>query len=363
MARALALGGNPSSVHRVGRLARRTLEDARGQVAELVGAAPEQIVFTSGGTESNHLALLGASRNGEFDRILVSAVEHMSVPSAAAASGVEMTVIPVDQEGQVNPRGLAETLAATEGRAIVSVMLANNETGVIQPLAELAALAREHDALVHCDGVQAAGKIPLSVGELDVDFLTLSAHKLGGPQGVGALFVRDPSTLAGIPKGGGQERGLRAGTENLAGIAGFGVAAEAAQTNLKDSERVAALRNGLEQEAMRRVPRAWIAGGGAERLGNTSCLVLPGVSSEIQVMALDLEGVMVSAGSACSSGKVTGNDVLTAMGHDEAAAGSAIRVSMGWQSSEADVSRFLDAWLEVAGRAGEDSLEQRIAVS
>lgn len=341
MADALAAVGNPSSVHGFGRAARARLETAREQVAGLVGARPAQVVFTSGGTEANNLALTGTRR----ERVLASAIEHDSVLKATTAE-----TIPVDRSGVIDLAALDRLLAARSGPALVAVMLANNETGVIQPVAEAARIAHGHGALLHCDAVQAAGKIAVDFDALGVDFVAVSAHKLGGPAGVGALIVADYVHLAAQQRGGGQERGRRAGTENLAGIVGFGVAAEIAAKDLGAMAGLAALRDEMERQALVAVPEALLFGREAPRLSNTSCLALPGVSSEIQVMALDLAGVAVSAGSACSSGKVQASHVLRAMGADAATAGCAIRISLGWQSTDEDVARFLEAWCALAAR-------------
>lgn len=348
---ALSIGGNPSSVHRNGRLARRAIEEARDAVAALVAVDPADVIFTSGGTESNNLALLGAVRGGLAQRLIVSAVEHDAVRAAAMGAGVPVDVLPVDREGVVDLLALERLLAAGQGRALVSVMLVNNETGVIQPVVELAAIAHRHGALVHSDAVQAAGKLALDVQALGVDLLSLSAHKIGGPAGVGALIKRAGLELAPLLFGGGQEYGRRAGTENLAGIAGFGAAARIAAEELPQVARIAGLRDALEREVTAAVAQARIFGAGAARVANTSCIGLAGVPAETQVMALDLAGVLVGAGAACSSGKVRPSPVITAMGEAEAVARSAIRVSLGWASTMADVERFLGAYIEFAGRA------------
>jgi cysteine desulfurase len=347
VAAALEAAGNASSVHAPGRAARRRIEDARERVAALVGAAPANVVFTSGGTEANALALTGS----DATRLLVSAVEHDSVLRNAPGA----TPIPVDRNGVVDLAALDRLLAEPRGETcLVSLMLANNETGVIQPVAEAAAIARAHGARMHCDAVQAAGKIAVDIAVLGVDMLTLSAHKIGGPQGVGALVLRDGMTLAPLLKGGGQERGRRAGTENLPGIAGFGAAAAAALADLAAGApaRIAALRDGLEAAlaAPAAIQGAVIHGAGAARLPNTSCIGLPGRSAETQVMALDLAGVAVSSGAACSSGKVRASHVLGAMGLSAADAGCAIRVSLGWASTQDDVDRFVAAWGALAAR-------------
>jgi cysteine desulfurase len=339
---AMEIVGNSSSVHRFGRLARRLVEDAREAVAALAGTSAGRVIFTSGGTEANNLALRGSGR----PRLLVSAGEHDSVLQAVP----EAERIPLTGDGRVDPEEVSRRLAADPRPALVSVMLANNETGVIQPIEEIAARARRAGALVHCDAVQAAGKIPLDLAALDVDLMSLSAHKLGGPQGVGALLAAEDLGLRPLLRGGGQERGRRAGTENLPGIAGFGAAAQAAAAELAGFGRVARLRDDLEGRVIGRAPAAKIFGAEAPRLANTSCLTMPGVGAETQVMALDLAGVAVSAGSACSSGKVRPSHVLAAMGVAEAEAGWAIRVSLGRHSQAEDIEAFLEAWTELYNR-------------
>ncbi len=346
VAEALAATGNPSSVHCFGRAARKRVEDAREQVAALIGAAAAEIVFTSGGSEANALALAGAGRR----RVLVSAIEHDSALATAASLDPETPRIPATGDGTVDLDALSRLLVRLDGAAIVSIMLANNETGVIQPIAEIARRAHEAGALLHCDAVQAAGKIAFDVRALGADLLSLSAHKCGGPQGVGALYVAGHVTLAPLLRGGGQERGRRAGTENVPGIAGFGAAAAAARRDLGAFARIAEMRDALEAAVRARANRARIAGAESPRLPNTSCIVLPGVASETQVMALDLAGVAVSAGSACSSGKVKASHVLAAMGLSAEDAGAAIRVSLGWATTPADIDRFLEAWSAMAAR-------------
>jgi cysteine desulfurase len=334
MVEALRAGGNPSSVHKSGRAARARVEAARWQVATLVGALPAEIVFTSGGTEANNLALHGAGRR----RVLVSAVEHDSVLKAGRCE-----IVPVDGNGVVDLGALERMLAAETEPALVSVMFANNETGVLQPIAEVARVAREAGALVHCDAVQGAGKTPIDLHGLGVDYLSFSAHKFGGPTGVGALAVRTGAPLAGELKGGGQETGRRAGTENVASIVGFGAAADLARDGLD----VTALRNRLEGELLRIAPQAKVYGAGAPRLSNTTCISMPGVKAETQVMALDLAGVCVSAGAACSSGKVTRSAVLTAMGVDSSEAETALRISCGWSTDSGDIDRLIAAWRDL----------------
>jgi cysteine desulfurase len=329
-------------VHRFGRLARRAVETAREQVAALINAAPAQIVFTGSGTEANNLALAQPGR-----RVVVSAIEHDSV--LQAAGGAERAA--VDRDGVVDLASLERLLKSDPAPAIVAVMLANNETGVVQPVAEVAKLAHAHGALVHCDAVQAAGKIAIDVQALGADTLALSAHKFGGPQGVGALVVGDQVALRPLLLGGGQERGRRAGTENVAGIAGFGAAAEAARADLVRMDEIAAWRDAMEARLRRAAPEAVVFGAGGRRLPNTSCVAMPGVAAETQVMALDLAGIAVSAGSACSSGKVRASHVLAAMGAGDLA-GNAVRVSAGWRSAAEDFERFTEAWVSLWARLG-----------
>ena len=358
MAAALDSCGNPSSVHRFGRLARRTVEEARMRVAALVGAEASEVVFTSSGTEANNLAIRGAGRA----RVIVSAVEHDSVLRAAGCATLRAEIAPVDPDGVVNLEALAELLQSRpddggfDGRqTLVAVMLANNETGVIEPVAEAAEIAHAHGALLHCDAIQAVGKIPIEVDSLGADLLSLSAHKTGGPQGAGTLVVRQGVALTPQLAGGGQERGLRAGTENVAAIAGFGAACDLAGEDLEGQARLARLRDDLEARIGAIAPGAKVFGRGAPRLANTSCFTMPGVSSETQVMALDLAGIAVSAGAACSSGKVAASHVLRAMEVAEDEASSAIRVSLGWRSRRQEIDKFLAAWRGLYARAGAKS--------
>jgi cysteine desulfurase len=344
MTAAMALMGNPSSVHGYGRAARAVMEAAREDVAVLVGARARDVVFTSGATEANLLALSGSGRR----RILVSAMEHVSVLDAAP----DAERIPVRPDGVVDLDALSGMLAADDTPALVSVMLANNETGVIQPIAAVAALAAKAGALLHCDAVQGPGRIPVDIVALGVDFLTLSAHKFGGPKGVGALILRDGVRLAAVTRGGGQERGLRGGTENVPGIAGFGAAARYATSLLAKADAVAGLRDRLEAKICALMPAVVIFGADAPRLPNTSCFALPGLAAETQVMALDLAGFAVSAGAACSSGKVQASHVLRAMGADDRLAGCAIRVSLGPDTTEAEVDAFAAVWRAFVEKAG-----------
>ena len=351
MEHALSIGGNPSSVHGQGRAARAAVERAREQVAALARARAQDVIFTSGGTEANALALWGAVQGAaeagaRITRLFVSAVEHDSVMANAAAlaervPGLRLEIIPVTGDGVVDLQALRVLLREGKGRALIAVMAANNETGVIQPLSDVAALMKEHDGYLFVDAVQAAGKIAV---DFDAGYLSLSAHKIGGPQGVGALVVRENAPLAATILGGGQERGHRAGTENVAGIAGFGAAANIA------AKMSSVLRERFETELKSAAPDAVIFGASAPRLPNTSNFALPGVAAETAVMALDLDGIMVSSGSACSSGKVRPSHVLGAMGVSDSLARCALRVSFGWNSSDADVDAALSSISHLVSR-------------
>ncbi|HEX3700144.1 MAG TPA: cysteine desulfurase family protein [Phenylobacterium sp.] len=350
VARALSLGGNPSSAHAAGRAARALVEQARAEVAALVAAPASTIVFTSGGSEANALAIESAVAAGSR-RLIVSAIEHDSVRETAAASGTAVELLPVDRNGVADLGWLAERLARwdlADGRPFVALMAANNETGVIQPVAKAAELVRAADGWLHVDAVQAAGKIALDSRALGADTLSVSAHKLGGPQGVGALTFGPRAVLSRRQHGGGQERGRRGGTENVPGISGFGAAAKASLQALDRSGDIeAAWRDAAA--ARLKAAGAKVMGEAAPRLTNTLCVATPGFSSETQVMALDLAGVMVSAGAACSSGKVKASPVLAAMGQGELA-GCGIRVSGGWATTEPDWRRFAEAWADAHAR-------------
>lgn len=343
MLAALDVVGNPSSVHAEGRRARALVETAREQVAALVGAEPRDVYFTSGATEANNWVLRGG-----FDTVLLAASEHDSVLQAAAASGVRRVDLPVGGNGVVAIEAVASEVlcgASPLGRGLVALQLANNETGVVQPVADLARFARGHGVSVLCDAVQGAGRMPVDLRRLGVDYLTLSAHKLGGPKGLGALATAAGAPLVPLVVGGGQERRLRAGTENVAAIAGFGAAAAAAVRDLAvASGRIERLRDQLEAQVLAATPAAVIVGAAAPRLPNTTCLALPGRLSEVLVAGLDLGGIAVSAGAACSSGKVGRSRVLEAMGCPAAVAAGAIRVSLGPATTELDISAFLAAW-------------------
>jgi cysteine desulfurase len=350
---ALSARGNASSVHSEGRAQRARVELARRQVARLVGADPERVIFTSGGTEANVTALAPMMRLGSaeitVDRLLIGATEHPSVLAGGRFPAERVTRIPVGRDGRLDLQALGaelEVMSQRGERALVSVMLANNETGTIQPVAAVAALARSFGALVHTDAIQAAGRIPIDIAALGVDYLTLSAHKIGGPQGAGALvFGGDLARPMPLLQGGGQEKRSRAGTENVAAIAAFGAAAEAALADLDRAPQWTAWRERLAEAA-----GAIVVGEGAERLPQTLCLAVDGFSAETLVIALDLEGVAVSAGSACSSGKVSASHVLKAMNLPESLAKSAIRVSFGWETAESDIVKFTEVWGRVMER-------------
>lgn len=355
MIEALGAVGNASSVHAEGRAARRRLETARSQVAGLVGGDPKLVTFVSGGTEANNTVLTPDWRLGSEPHranfLLVGATEHVSVLAGGRFVPERVREIPVDADGVVKLDSLRRTLeglAAEEARPLVSVMLANNETGVIQPVAEIAEIARRAGAIVHTDAIQAAGRIPVDITALGVDVLTLSAHKIGGPQGAGAI-VRASEALTFTPLlvGGGQEMRQRAGTENVAAIAGFGAAAEAAGADLARAGAWAAWRDRIAAIVRGGGLDVTVFGEAAPRLPQTLCVGFEGLAAETLVIALDLEGVAVSSGSACSSGKVAPSHVLAAMGVPKKLAKSAIRLSLGWESGENTLDLFAERWRRV----------------
>jgi cysteine desulfurase len=339
--------GNPSSLHQEGRVARAAVDKARAHIAELVGAEPEEIIFTASGTEADNLALNGAVRaNGKPGHVVTSAIEHAAILETCkflASGGTKITCLPVDRDGLVRPDGLLRALQSNV--TVVSVMAANNVVGTIQPIEELAQLTKLHGVLFHTDAVQAGGKIPLDVNRLQVDLLSLSAHKLHGPKGVGALYVRRGTRLAPIIFGGGQERGLRSATENVAGIVGFGAAAEIARKEFdEEAARLSGLRKYIATEVLRSIPNAYLFGHPTERLPGHLSFGFRGQEREVGMLleALDQVGVAVSAGSACSahySGEPSG--VLLAMGHDAESARGLIRVSLGRFNTQQEVDRFL----------------------
>jgi len=351
MAAAWELSGNPSSVHAEGRQARRLVEEARAAVADAVGAVPRNVVFTSGGTEANTLALSPGLRTGSgapLQRLLISAVEHPSVMAGGRFAPDAIGKIAVSRSGVVDLGDLRARLVSGPP-ALVSIMAANNETGALQPIHEAAQIVHEAGGLLHVDAIQALGKIPLDIKEIGADLLTLSGHKIGGPKGVGALVVAEgASHVEPLLRGGGQERGHRAGTENVSGIAGFGAAVKAAMEALvADRPRLEALRGRLEA-GLRQTQGAIIFAEDAPRLPNTTLFTVPGLRAETAVIGFDLEGVAVSSGSACSSGKVQPSHVLEAMGFDPNLAQGAVRLSLGWSTTETEVDSALQAWRKLA---------------
>lgn len=345
--------GNPSSLHAAGQRARRVLDEARGVVAGLIGGQPGEVVFTSGGTESDNLAIRGALEAAPAGRrrLLVGATEHEAVLNTARAlerRGWPVTLVPVSREGVVSPEALAPLLGPDA--ALVSIMVANNETGVVQPVAELAALARAAGAVFHTDAVQAIGKVDVDVRALGVDLLSLSAHKFGGPKGAGVLWLRRGVAMAGVLTGGRQERNRRPGTENVPAIAGLAIAAMTARAHHGCRALVRARRDRLEAGILAAIAGTSVNGGGAERVVNTSSVSFGGVEAESLLIALDLEGIEVSTGSACSSGTLEPSHVLRAMGLPPSRVQSAIRFSLGPETSDEEIDRVLEVLPRVVAR-------------
>ncbi|MEN3930958.1 cysteine desulfurase family protein [Microvirga sp. W0021] len=354
MIHAMSLPGNASSVHTEGRTARAVLEKAREQVANLVGGRARNVYFTSGGTEANNAALSPTLRLSSKEHpascLILGATEHPSVLQGHRFAAENVKILPVDENGIVVKSALSDLLKNIDGRAIVSIHMANNETGVIQPVQEIARTVHEHGGILHVDAVQAAGRMLIDLAELEADVLTLSAHKIGGPKGVGAIVLRSAATDLGgaLIRGGGQERGIRSGTENIAAIAGFGAAAQEALDTLSDEQtRLLSLRSQLEKGILELAPDTVIIGQPVDRLCNTLSIALPNQRAETLLIAFDLAGIAVSSGSACSSGKVKRSHVLDAMGMDRSLSEGAIRVSLGWSSSEEDCISFLQAFEKV----------------
>jgi cysteine desulfurase len=363
MAAAWELSGNPSSVHAEGRQARRLVEEARATVADAVGALPRNVVFTSSGTEANALALSpGAHRPGgqPAERLLVSAIEHASVMAGGRFAPDEIAKIGVTPCGVVDLADLGAKLASGPP-ALVSIMVANNETGALQPIREAAQIVHEAGGVLHVDAIQALGKISFDINMFGADLVTVSAHKIGGPKGVGALVLAEGlSGIQPLLRGGGQERGHRAGTENVAGIAGFGAAVKAALAALtSDRARLEGLRDRLEN-GLKAVQGTMIFASEAPRLPNTSLFTVPGLRAETAVIGFDLEGIAVSSGSACSSGKVQPSHVLEAMGLGPKLAQGAVRLSLGWSTTEEDIECCLQAWRKLAGTLIKGSDETRL---
>jgi cysteine desulfurase len=365
MAAAMDLSGNPSSVHAEGRRARKLVEDARATIAGAVGALARNVIFTSGGTEANALALTPGLRRASgapVERLAVSAIEHASVLAGGRFPAQAISTIGVTRSGLVDLDRLRGMLAGTPP-TLVSIMLANNETGAVQPVTEAGEIVHSAGGLLHVDAIQAFGKIPFDINALNADLLTLSAHKIGGPKAAGALVLGEgllgPEPLL---RGGGQERGHRAGTENVAGIAGFGAAVTAALRAVdRDAVRLEGLRNHLER-GLRQTPEMIVFSDDVTRLANTTLFTVPGLNAETAVIGFDLAGIAVSSGSACSSGKVQPSHVLQAMGFGPKMAQGAVRLSLGWSTSEADIDRCLEAWRKLVGtllRGGDETLLER----
>jgi cysteine desulfurase len=346
VASAMTTVGNPSSVHSAGRTARGLVEQARIKIAALAGARARDITFCSGGTEANNTVILGSG----CASLIISKVEHDCGLAAADTFDKPRFDLAVTQDGIVDLEELRRLLADAPKPALISVMMANNETGVLQPIDKIIQIAQEFDARVHTDAVQAAGKIPLDMAGLGADYLTLSSHKIGGPQGVGAIVTAPTAPLKPLIKGGGQELGRRSGTENVAGVAGFGAAAIEAMDEIADADRQRALRDQFESAVRSHANEVVIVGADSPRLANTSCVAMPGVKGETQVMHFDLKSICLSSGSACSSGKVKVSHVLTAMGYEPSVAESSIRVSIGRSTTERDVDVLINAWRELYDR-------------
>lgn len=348
---AMTRHGNPSSVHRFGRIARRYVEEARASVAAFVGVAPVQVIFTGSGTEANNMVFNSASASAFY----TSSIEHDSVLAATPIA----QRIPVSRDGIVDLNALEMLLNAAPARSLVSVMMVNNETGVIQPVQEVVRLAKLYGHYVHSDAIQAAGRIPLNFKDLGVDYLTLSAHKIGGPQGVGALIVRENSLINSLIKGGGQEMNRRAGTENVPGIIGFGCAALLAADDLRNVPMLTKMRDTLQKRLLEIGGHdVVVIGDKSPRVANTLSVAMCQVSSETQVMALDLAGVALSSGSACSSGKVKASHVLRAMGFADDIAGCALRISLGWNTQATDIERCIEAWQALFDRTRKNMSSQ-----
>jgi cysteine desulfurase len=363
MAAALDLTGNPSSVHAEGRQARRLVEEARAAVANAVRALPRNVVFTSGGTEANALALQPGLRHSKglgTERLVVSAIEHGSVLAGGRFSPDVISAVGVARSGVLD---LDQLRAALEGKppALVSIMLANNETGAVQPVPEAAEIVHAAGGILHVDAIQALGKIALDINSLKADLLTLSAHKIGGPKGVGAVVLAEGlQGFEPLLRGGGQELGRRAGTENITGIAGFGAAVKAAVGSLShDAGRLEELRNRLEQ-GLRQTYGMIVFSDHAKRLPNTTLFTVPRLRAETAVIGFDLAGIAVSSGSACSSGKVQRSHVLEAMGFDPEIAQGAVRLSLGWSTSSTEIDRCLEAWRRLSSDLLKDGDETRL---
>ena len=350
----MARVGNPSSVHAHGQASRKAVELARSRVGRAVCARPEDVIFTSGGTEAANLALHSAIQTGDVKRLIVSAIEHSCVDAFAQQTGLPVEIMPVDSNGLVNLDWLEQRLnkwdQPRDGLPFLALMMVNNEIGTIQPVMQAAQLIHQAGGLIFVDAIQAVGKIPVDFAAINADYMALSGHKFGGPQGMGALIVRCDAPVAAHHHGGGQEKGRRPGTENLTGIVGLGLAAELAIADLEQFAKLSNWRDEIIASFRQAAPEIIILGEAVERLPNTISLSIPGWKRENQVMALDLEGVSISAGSACSSGKTKGSKIGAATGMDETSSNSVVRISLGWNSTRDDVDKLITAWKRAYAR-------------
>ncbi len=344
--RVMEIGGNPSSVHGIGRNAKETMEKSRQTIANIINCRPQKITFTSGGTEANNLALLASG----MDHIILSATEHDSILTLRDYFKGKIDILPVDGNGLVSSHDLQAVLQKSSSKTLVSIILANNETGVLQDIKKLCHITHEAGAFFHTDAIQALGKIAIDFRDLGVDMMSLSAHKLGGPHGIGALIAQEKINIKPRNIGGGQEVGRRSGTENIEGIAGFATAVSLVPENLKTMARLEDLRDKIEYEIKKHAPDVIFYGAHSKRIANTTTIMMKDVLSETQVMAFDLDGICISSGSACSSGKVKPSHVVSAMGGNTEQALSTIRVSLGWKTTEDDVTAFITAWKKLYDR-------------
>lgn len=345
--------GNPSSVHGAGRHARAQIESARKTMAQALGAAPSDVVFSAGGTEANNLGLLGLAEANAITCLFLSSVEHSCIRVAARHSGLPVHTIPVTPDGKIDLEALNETLNGLDedAKPLLALMMVNNETGVVQPVVEAAHIVHEAGGLIHVDAVQGFGKMPVSLTDMNADSLAVSAHKIGGPLGVGALAFACGTKLAPRSYGGGQESGHRGGTENVPGISGFAAATTAALADLSHSDGIAILRDHLQARLLSIAPDAVVVGGNAPRLCNTLCIATPGFAADTQLMTMDLAGFAISSGSACSSGKVKASVVMLAMGLPGDLPSCAIRISLGKATTRDELDAFAGAWGKALMRA------------
>lgn len=339
-------GGNPSSVHALGRTAKSRLETARSQIAEVLNCRSQMIVFTSGGTEANNMAILNSKRT----RLITTNAEHDSVKLSKDCFDGKVDILSINDDGLINLEELKKLFLNDGDQTVVSILLANNETGVLQDIESISKITKDVGALLHVDAIQAFGKIPLDFQSLDVDMMSISSHKIGGPQGVGALVALEKLPVKSSIIGGGQEVGRRGGTENIAGIAGFGLAASMIPTTLEKMKELEEWRNFAEQEILSNASGSKCLGKNSKRLPNVSTIYMPNVRSETQVMNFDLNKICVSSGSACSSGKVKASHVIMAMTNDNEIASSTVRMSMGWNTKREDIDVFISSWLKMWGR-------------